>query len=90
MHWGSAAWLQLVAIIAILAAVHVPLGNYMASVYTSERHWRAERFVYRIAGVDPDREQHWRWYLASVLAFAVVSVLVLFALLLVQTQLPAP
>jgi potassium-transporting ATPase potassium-binding subunit len=31
----------------------------MARVYTSEKHWRIERFVYRMAGIDPDREQRW-------------------------------
>ncbi|CAM5740465.1 potassium-transporting ATPase subunit KdpA [Mycolicibacterium aubagnense] len=90
MHWGMTAWLQLATIVAILAVLHVPLGNYMASVYSSEKHWRAERLIYRIAGVEPDREQHWVWYAASVLAFSVVSVSVLFGLLMLQTQLPAP
>ncbi|WP_407665695.1 potassium-transporting ATPase subunit KdpA [Mycolicibacterium aubagnense] len=84
------AWLQLATIVAILAVLHVPLGNYMASVYSGEKHWRAERLIYRIAGVEPDREQHWVWYAASVLAFSVVSVAVLFGLLMLQAQLPAP
>ena len=88
MHWGPAAWLQLITIVAILALLHVPLGNYIASVYSSERHWRAERLIYRIVGVQPDREQHWVWYAASVVAFSVVSVAVLFSLLMLQTQLP--
>ena len=90
MHWGMAAWLQLLAVVAVLGALHVPLGNYMARVYSSERHWRVERFIYRIAGVNPDREQRWSWYLVSVLAFSVVSVLGLLALLIVQTHLPQP
>ncbi|BBX85392.1 potassium-transporting ATPase subunit KdpA [Mycolicibacterium aubagnense] len=90
MHWGMTAWLQLATIVAILAVLHVPLGNYMASVYSGEKHWRAERLIYRIAGVEPDREQHWVWYAASVLAFSVVSVAVLFGLLMLQAQLPAP
>ena len=90
MHWGMAAWLQLLAVVAVLGALHVPLGNSMARVYSSEKHWRVERFIYRIAGVNPDREQRWSWYLASVLAFSVVSVLGLLTLLIVQTHLPQP
>lgn len=90
MHWGMTAWLQLATIVAILAVLHVPLGNYMASVYSSEKHWCAERLIYRIAGAQPDREQHWVWYAASVLAFSAVSVTVLFGLLMLQTQLSAP
>ena len=34
-HWGTAAWLQVAAIIAIVVILHVPLGNYLASVYTA-------------------------------------------------------
>lgn len=90
MHWGTAAWLQLITTVAILALLHVPLGNYLAAVYSSDKHWRAERFIYRLAGVDADREQRWVWYLASVAAFSVVSIVGLFGLLMLQTQLPAP
>jgi K+-transporting ATPase KdpA subunit len=90
MQWGMAAWLQLLAVVAVLGALHVPLGNYMARVYTSGKHWRVERFIYRTAGVNPDREQSWGWYLVSVLAFSVVSVLGLLALLIAQTHLPEP
>jgi K+-transporting ATPase KdpA subunit len=90
MQWGITAWLQLLVVVAILGALHVPLGNYMARVYNSEKHWRVERFIYRMAGVDPDREQRWSWYLVSVLAFSVVSVLGLLALLIFQTHLPQP
>lgn len=90
MHWGMAAWLQLLAVVAVLGALHVPLGNYMARVYSSEKHWRVERFIYRITGVNPDREQRCSWYLASVLAFSVISVLGLLTLLIMQTHLPQP
>jgi K+-transporting ATPase KdpA subunit len=90
MHWGTTAWLQLLVVVAILGALHVPLGNYMARVYTSENHWRIEGFIYRTAGVDPDHKQRWNWYLASVLAFSAVSVLGLLALLIAQTYLPQP
>jgi K+-transporting ATPase ATPase A chain len=61
MDWGMTAWLQLLAVVAILGALHIPLGDYMARVYTSEKHWCIERFVYRTAGVNPDREQRWSW-----------------------------
>ena len=33
----------LLSLIVALAAVHVPLGDYMFRVYTSEKHSRAER-----------------------------------------------
>ena len=76
--------------ITALVVLHVPLGNYMARTYTAQTDWRIERVLYRIVGADPTREQRWTRYLGSVLAFSAVGVLVLYGLLLVQTQLPAP
>ena len=35
--------LQLTALVLVLAAVYVPLGDYMARVYTSDRDLFAER-----------------------------------------------
>jgi K+-transporting ATPase KdpA subunit len=90
MHWGLAAWIQALAVVAILAALHIPLGNYMASAYTDEKHWKIEKFIYRFAAIDPGREQRWTWYLVSVLAFSLVSVLSLLAMLIGQTYLPQP
>jgi K+-transporting ATPase A subunit len=67
-----------------LIATYRPFGDYMARVFTSEKHTRAERFVYRIGGIDADADQTWGAYLRSVLAFAVVGVLFLYAFLRIQ------
>ncbi|RKS75513.1 K+-transporting ATPase ATPase A chain [Motilibacter peucedani] len=76
------------SLVAVLALVHRPLGDYMAAVYSSPRHLRAERAVYRLVGVDADTEQRWPVYLRAVLAFSAVSVLALYALQRVQDRLP--
>ena len=47
-----------------------------------------ERLIYRLCGVDPNREQRWTGYGASLLAFSLVSVLALYALLRFQHLLP--
>ena len=75
-------------LVAGLAASHVPLGDYMARVYMTDRHLRVERWVYRATGVDPDSEQKWATYLRSVLAFSLLSVLLLYAILRLQHYLP--
>ena len=72
----------------MLAIVHVPFGDYMARVYTSPEHLRVERGMYRLVGVDPDREQTWGVYARSVLAFSAVSVLFLYLFQRVQSHLP--
>jgi potassium-transporting ATPase potassium-binding subunit len=68
----------------------VPLGNYIARVYTDTRHWRVERLVYRLTGAQPQDVSRWPKYAGAVLAFSVVSVLFLYGLLLLQTKLPEP
>jgi K+-transporting ATPase ATPase A chain len=71
-----------------LVAVHVPLGDYMYRVYSSEKHWGPERFIYRLIGANPKSEQSWAAYARSVLAFSAVSIVFLFVLQLVQGKLP--
>ncbi|KKD02680.1 potassium-transporting ATPase subunit KdpA [Streptomyces sp. WM6386] len=80
--------LQLLALIGALALVHIPLGNYMAKVYTSDRHWRVEKWIYKGIGADPNSEMRWPAYLRGVLAFSAVSVLFLYLLQRLQGVLP--
>ncbi|GAB3844387.1 hypothetical protein GCM10027610_058770 [Dactylosporangium cerinum] len=49
---GVAGWLQAAFALAVVVALHVPLGNHLARVYTAEQHWRVERWLYRWCGVD--------------------------------------
>ncbi|WP_328484072.1 potassium-transporting ATPase subunit KdpA [Streptomyces sp. NBC_00377] len=80
--------LQLLALIAALALAYVPLGNYMAKVYSSDRHWRVERWIYKSIGADPDTEMRWPAYLRGVLAFSAVGVIFLYLLQRLQGHLP--
>ena len=59
MSWTAAAWLQAGLLVVALAVSYRPLGDYMARVFTSAKHWRVERVLYRVMGVDPDADQHW-------------------------------
>lgn len=88
MSTTIAGVLFLGTLVATLAAVHVPLGDYMYRVYTRTTHSRFERRLYRLVGADPDREQTWGGYARSVLAFSAVSMVFLFVLLAVQHKLP--
>ena len=68
--WAAAAWLQLIAVVLLVVILHVPLGNYMARVYTDSGHWRVERVMYRLIGAQPDNRQRWSNYGFSLLAFS--------------------
>jgi len=85
---GAAGLLTIAALIALLAAVYVPFGDYMARVFTSPKHWGVEKRVYRLLGVNPDAEQTARSYTYSVLGFSLVSIVALFAILIGQQALP--
>lgn len=80
--------LQLLALIGVLALVHIPFGTYMARVYSFRKHLRAERWIYRSIGADPDTEMTWPAYLRAVLAFSAVGVLFLYLLQRLQGVLP--
>jgi potassium-transporting ATPase potassium-binding subunit len=84
----TAGIIFLAVLILALAAVHVPLGDYMYRVYSSDKDSRVERLIYRAIGADPKAEQTWGAYARSVLAFSAVSVLFLFVFQLVQGKLP--
>jgi K+-transporting ATPase ATPase A chain len=83
-----AAVLQVGVLLVALGLAYRPLGDYIARVVESPRHARVERVLYRLVGVDPDADQRWTVYLRSVLAFSVVSVALLFAIMRLQQFLP--
>ena len=80
--------LTVAALLAILALAYVPLGDYLTAVLTPTRHIRVERGLYRLLGVNPDGQQNARSYALAVLAFSLVSILVLVAILMGQAYLP--
>ncbi len=87
----SDTWAFLLTVIMLAVALGLsyrPLGDYMARVFQSERHWRVERWVYRATGVDPDADQRWTAYVRSVIAFSAISILALYLLQRVQAWLP--
>jgi len=61
-------------------AIGAPPGDRLFSLI--------ERPIYRLCGIDPDGEQRWTTYAYSLLAFSMVSVLVLYAQLRLQGHLP--
>ncbi|WP_239404709.1 potassium-transporting ATPase subunit KdpA [Frankia sp. Cj3] len=88
MNTTTAGLVFVVVLVGALALSYGPFGDYMYRVYTGTRHLRVERGVYRLVGVDPEADQRWSTYLRSVLAFSVVGVLFLYALLRLQHRLP--
>ncbi|WP_326590933.1 potassium-transporting ATPase subunit KdpA [Streptomyces brevispora] len=79
---------QVLALVVALGLAYRPLGDHMARVYTSPRHLRAEKWIYKAIGADPNTQMRWPAYLRGVLAFSAVSVLFLYLLQRLQGSLP--
>ncbi len=87
-------WLQILIYLGAIAAATVPMGRFMARVFARERTGLdpvlrpIERLVYRATGVDESHEMHWTEYALTMLAFSLVSMLVLYLLMRLQALLP--
>src|SRR5580704_8844169 len=78
MNGTLAGWLQFLFLFAALAICYVPLGNYIAHIFTTDKDWRVERVVFKLIGIDPRADQRWSTYVKSILAFSAVGVLFLY------------
>ncbi len=87
-------WFQILFFFAVVLALTKPLGIFMAKVFSRERTWLdpvmrpVERLLYKLTGVDEDREMRWTEYSIAMLLFSVVSMLVLYLLQRTQQWLP--
>ncbi len=86
--------LQFIAFLVVLVGLAVPLGAYMARVYSGEARLARrvlgpiERAFYRLAGVREDDEMSWKKYAACLLVFNLLGALVVYLLQRVQAVLP--
>ncbi|AWP24166.1 potassium-transporting ATPase subunit KdpA [Acidiferrobacter sp. SPIII_3] len=84
----------LVAVLVATILLALPLGAYMARVYSGETFWATralgpvERLFYRLAGIHPDDEMDWKRYAIALLIFNLLGTVFLYALLLWQRGLP--
>jgi potassium-transporting ATPase potassium-binding subunit len=90
----AVGWIQITVFLLLLVAVIKPLGTYMFRVYEGERQplprlfGRIERFLYRLCGVDPTKEQTWKEYALALLLFSAVTLVVTYAIQRLQHLLP--
>ncbi|MDQ8727721.1 potassium-transporting ATPase subunit KdpA [Bradyrhizobium sp. LHD-71] len=87
-------WVQIALYCAILVALAKPLGWFITRVFNGERTFLTpvlrpvETSLYRLAGIDETREQHWLTYATAMLVFHVAGFLFLYALMRLQAALP--
>lgn len=84
----------IVTLFILTLLLALPLGKYIAKVYGGERTFLdplllpAEKLLFRLSGIDPDREQSWKKQLASMLLLHLVWFLPGIFILMNQGWLP--
>jgi K+-transporting ATPase ATPase A chain len=75
---------------AVLVALAIPLGAYMARVFAGEAGFLcwAERPIFAMAGIKPEQGQHWSAYALALIAFNLAGFVLLFLILKFQNYLP--
>ncbi|MEP6741491.1 MAG: potassium-transporting ATPase subunit KdpA [bacterium] len=87
-------WLQILFFFALILAITKPLGLFMAHVFNHEKTFLdfilrpVERLIYKLTGVNEEREMRWTEYAIAMLLFSVVSMLALYLIQRLQGILP--
>lgn len=87
-------WLQILLFFAIILLLTKPMGIFMAHVFNREKTFLdpvlrpVERLIYRLTGVNAEREMKWTEYAVAMLLFSGVSMIVLYLIQRLQGGLP--
>jgi K+-transporting ATPase ATPase A chain len=86
------AWFTIGLFLVVLLAIAYPLAIYIARIADMAEIrgvvGTAERFLYRVAGVDPGKDMSWTQYAIALLLFNALGALVVFAVQRLQLWLP--
>lgn len=83
-------WLQIGLYLVVIFAVTKPAGVFMTRVFAGEKTFLdpalrpIERLIYRLCGIDKNREMDWKEYTISMLLFSGVAMLLLYLIERVQ------
>ena len=80
--------MKIVVYFALILAVAKPMGVYMARLFSRERHYAVERWIYRLGGIDETKEQSWTAYTIAMLIFSAVTLFLTYAIERLQHHLP--
>jgi len=87
-------WFQILLFLLFVFLVTKPIGIFLTRVFNRERTFLdpvlrpIERLLYRVCGVDENREMRWTEYAIAMLLFSLVSMIVLYGFERLQAYLP--
>jgi K+-transporting ATPase ATPase A chain len=85
---------QILVYFGLLLLITKPVGLYLIAVFEKKSTWfepvlhPVERVLYKIAGVDENREHDWKIYTVAMLIFSVISTVPLYIFERLQNHLP--
>ena len=85
---------QILVYFVLLLLITKPMGLYLIAVFEKKNTWfepvlhPVERVLYKIGGVDENREHDWKIYTVAMLIFSVISTVPLYLLERWQNHLP--
>ncbi|PJJ60441.1 potassium-transporting ATPase subunit KdpA [Hymenobacter chitinivorans] len=87
---------ELLSILVIFGAtvlLAIPLGRYLATIYRGDPSWSdflapLERLIFRLGGVDPNREMRWQQHLVALLTINLAWFVWAMLILCTQGSLP--
>ena len=70
-----------------------PLGKYVAKLYSGQKTWLdfmkpVERFIYKLAGINPGQAMNWKEFLKAMLTINMLWLVYAFFMFLFQAHLP--
>jgi len=86
--------LGIVAMFLITLLLAIPLGKYIAKVYSNEKTFLdpvfnpIERFFYKFSGIDPDHEMNWKQHLVALLTINLLWFFMSMLVLMNMSWLP--
>ncbi|REC62384.1 potassium-transporting ATPase subunit KdpA [Chryseobacterium pennae] len=86
--------LGIIAMFAITLVIGIFLGKYIANVYGHKKTFLdpvfqpVEKLIYKISGINPNRQMNWKQNMYAMLAINLVWFIVGFTLLMTQAWLP--
>jgi K+-transporting ATPase ATPase A chain len=87
-------YIQFIIYIALLTAITLPLGRFMAKVFEGEKTWLhkllgwLETLTYRVSGINPKEEMTWKGYAVAFMVFHIVGIVILMIFQMTQARLP--
>jgi K+-transporting ATPase ATPase A chain len=87
-------WFQILLFLAVIFLLTKPIGGFITRVFNRERTFLdpvlrpLERLLYRVTGVDENREMQWTEYAIAMLLFSAVSMVLLYGFERLQAYLP--